>query len=463
MAFNFEKPASKCTIYLRMRKNRLAVSLFKLIELKYTENLISHYSNLSDLPGFVLLESSDKSNGRYDILSAFPYDYLRVEPSSSDKIGIYTRLQQALKPQKTGLDLPFQGGAIGYFSYDLGAELAGIYTPCQAGLEAMPLVELGLYDWAIITDHHLKKVSLFAANTQPNTADLVGEVLTRWEHKRPFKSFRLKQNITPIISKKEYKQAFEVIHQELQRGRSYQVNYTQPFKASYQGDPFAMYERVRATNPVPFSAFLRSEFADILSFSPERFLLMDNRLLLTSPIKGTEKRSPNPKEDNYLRDKLSASSKNRAENVMIVDLLRNDLGKISQTGTVHVRALCAVESYEAVHHLVSHIEGLCLESVSPVEAFSACFPGGSITGAPKLEAMRIIGEQEAYSRGVYCGCIGYFSNHGRFDTNIAIRTAVAREGDLYIAAGGGIVIDSTWEEEYLECFTKLAAIVNGLN
>lgn len=190
---------------------------------------------------------------------------------------------------------------------------------------------------------------------------------------------------------------------------------------------------------------------------------MDKDKLLTSPIKGTEKRSSDPQRDELLRNSLLASSKNQAENVMIVDLLRNDLGKIAKPGSVHVRDLCAVESYQAVHHLVSNIEAIALEDQSMMDVFSACFPGGSITGAPKLEAMRIIAEQEAYARGVYCGSIGYFSRHGRFDSNIAIRTVVAREKILHMAAGGGIVIDSNWEDEYLECFTKIAAIINGLN
>lgn len=309
----------------------------------------------------------------------------------------------------------------------------------------------------------LKKISLFAANTRPETAELAKEVLAIWQRNfTETDSFILKQEFAPLVTKEAYQDAFQAIYQDLRRGRSYQVNYTQAFKARYQGDVWELYKKIIKNNPVPYSAFLRFPETEILSFSPERFLMMDQRKVLTAPIKGTEKRSLNPQEDEWLRKRLLASSKNNAENVMIVDLLRNDLGKIAEPGSVKVRDLCVVESYQAVHHLVSHIEALCLENKTMMEVFAACFPGGSITGAPKLEAMRIIAEQEAYARGLYCGSIGYFSRHGRFDTNIAIRTVVARQETLHLAAGGGIVIDSNWEDEYQECFTKIAAIVNGL-
>ena len=253
----------------------------------------------------------------------------------------------------------------------------------------------------------------------------------------------------------------EAIHSELIKGRAYQVNYTQPFLAEYRGDPWEMYKRVRVSNPVPYAAFMRCEEGDLLSFSPERYLTMDHGVVSTSPIKGTSRRSSNPVEDEQLRQLLLNSSKNRAENVMIVDLLRNDLGKYAKPGSVRVTSLCELQSFNSVHHLVSHIQAEYEQCVTPLEVFASCFPGGSITGAPKRESMRIIGEQERYGRGVYCGSMAYFSAHGRFDSNIAIRTITAKAETLYLSAGGGIVIDSHWEDEYRECFTKIAAIVNG--
>lgn len=439
------------------------MSKMNIYELDYSNNLIENYQKLAPLPGFVLLHTSDRKGGRYDILSAYPYEQFKIGETSSTT-DIFNQLQELISPIVSQLDLPFQGGAIGYFSYDFATSLVGINSVPQPELKNMPLVHLGLYDWALISDHNLKKISLFAANTRSETAELVNEVLAIWERSSSSEtdSFILTKEFAPLVAKEAYRNAFHAIYQDLCCGRSYQVNYSQAFKAKYQGDVWGLYKKIIKNNPVPYSAFLRFPETEILSFSPERFLMMDHRKILTSPIKGTEKRSSNPQEDELLRKRLLASSKNNAENVMIVDLLRNDLGKIAEPGSVKVRDLCVVESYPAVHHLVSHIEALCLENKSMLEVFAACFPGGSITGAPKLEAMRIIAEQEAYARGLYCGSIGYFSRHGRFDSNIAIRTIVARQETLHLAAGGGIVIDSNWEDEYLECFTKIAAIINGL-
>jgi para-aminobenzoate synthetase component I len=441
-------------------ENRIKVSEFKLFPLNYTHNLAFHYQKLLDLPSFVVLESSDNVRGRYDILSACPYDKVKIR---KDANAAFNELQRKLSPNSTGLDLPFQGGAIGFFSYDLACNLAGIKTTPQPELMTMPLMEVGLYDWAIIVDHLLKTVTLFSANTQRDTAMIVKDVLSRWHGVAGNnRGFELHTVFNPLISKSAYIDAFYAIHADLKRGRCYQVNLTQPFNAHYSGDTWAIYEKIRAHNPVPYGAFMRTEEADILCFSPERFIKMEHGKLLTSPIKGTARRESNEKNDRQHLQKLQSCPKNRAENVMIVDLMRNDFGRIAKPGTVDVKALCAVESYEAVHHLVSHIEAECKGNLSFMEVFSACFPGGSITGAPKLESMRVIAEQEPFARGVYCGNIGYFSNHGRFDTNIAIRTVTASPDTLHLAAGGAIVIDSKCDEEYTECFTKTAGILKGL-
>ena len=312
-----------------------------------------------------------------------------------------------------------------------------------------------------MTDHKLHKVHLVAANRSPDTVKIVDEITSRWKKASlSSESFSLTHPFKPLISKEEYRQAISAIQQDLIRGRFYQVNFTQPFLGEYRGNPWEMYKRIRINNPVPYSAFLRSTEGDVLSFSPERFLLMEAGRVQTSPIKGTIKCSSKPRIDQALREYLQQSTKNRAENVMIVDLLRNDFGKFAKIGTVKTTSLCDVESYHGLHHLVSTVTAEYAEDVTPLDVFKACFPGGSITGAPKVEAMKMIREQERYSRGVYCGSIAYFSNHGRFDSNIAIRTLTAKPNTLYLSAGGGIVIDSNWEEEYLECFTKIQAILH---
>ncbi len=428
--------------------------------LHYTEDLITNYQALSDLPGFVLLESSDKIRGRYDIVTALPYDSFTVLRHSSCLHDALSQLEEMIPSAPSIGDLPFQGGAIGYFSYDFGAALAGINAVPHL-YNDMPLVDIRFYDWAIVTDHHLKQVHLVVANRQPDTAAQIEEVRRLWEQKLGVhQPFILEQPFTPLINQHDYQQAFKAIHKDIVRGRAYQVNYTQPFIGGYSGKIWEMYRRIRLSNPVPYSAFLRCTAGDILSFSPEHFLSMEKGLVRTSPIKGTAKRSTNPIVDKQFKASLLGSEKNHAENVMIVDLLRNDLGKIATPGSVRVTSLCEVQSFNAVHHLVSQIEAQCRKTMTPLRVLSACFPGGSITGAPKREAMRIISEHESFARGVYCGSIAYISAHGRFDSNIAIRTITAKQGTLYLSAGGGIVLDSSWEDEYRECFTKITAIVN---
>jgi para-aminobenzoate synthetase component I len=431
--------------------------------LDYPGLLRNVYQNFSNLPGFVLLESADKTRGRYDIFSAYPYDRIVLKNNASDVSAFRESFKERLTVRESVGDLPFQGGAIGYIAYDFGARLLGIESPAQGTLEDMPLLDLGLYDWAIIVDHHLKKVTFFSANEHPSTTGILEEVMYLWKKvdgSSATSSFD--SEFSPLISKFEYKASFDAIHRNLKEGRAYQANFTQPFHAAFDGNAWELYERISLKNPVPFSAFMRTNDADILSFSPERFLMHDNGYLLTSPIKGSIGRSLNPEDDERLKHQLHSSVKNRAENIMIVDLLRNDLGKIAKPGSVNVSSLCEVQSFSAVHHLVSDVEAICRPELHFSEPFFSCFPGGSITGAPKLEAMKIIQEQERYARGIYCGSIAYFSHHGRFDSNIAIRTITAKEGILHLAAGGGIVIDSQWEDEYRECYTKIAAIIDGL-
>jgi len=432
--------------------------------LYYSDGLVKHYQTLSALPGFVLLESRDRLHGRYDIVSAYPYERVVIPRDTTDLAASLRQFQDKLQSLTTtsACALPFQGGAIGYIAYDLGAKLMGLNAPTHPILDNMPLLDMGFYDWAIVVDHVEQSVTLISANQQSETMQLVKEIRVRWDSVSLFSSaFVLHRPFAPVISQMDYHAAFASIHADLIRGRAYQVNYTQPFIADSSGDPWGMYCTVCEHNPVPYGAFMRCQDFDILSFSSERFLTYDNNKMLTSPIKGTARRSADLVVDTQLQNWLLSCPKNRAENVMIVDLLRNDLGKIARPGSVNVTSLCALQSYTAVHHLVSDIEAECKDGITAWDAFMACFPGGSITGAPKREAMRIIYEQEQMARGVYCGHIGYFSAHGRCDMNIAIRTVVARHGCLYLGVGGGIVIDSQWQDEYKECLTKIQAITGA--
>ena len=433
--------------------------MITITPLKYKIDLISHYDALSHLPGFVILESKDKVNGRFDIVSALPYDSFTLMRDSPERKGAFAKLDSLLEQVESNCDLPFQGGIIGYIAYDLATEFSKPPHPSND----TPLIALGFYDWAIVTDHLKQTVQLIAANRQPETMDVVKEVMKYWRNANSSPTlFKLLHEFSPLINKNQYQESFKAIYAAIKKGRAYQVNYTQPFLAEYSGDAWEIYKRVRLKNPVPYAAFLRGEQSDILSFSPEQFITMEKGCIKTSPIKGTAKRSFDKKKDQALKAELLKSEKNRAENIMIVDLMRNDFATFSIPGTIKVKSLCEVQSYSAVHHLVSTIEGQYKSTLTPLQALAHCFPGGSVTGAPKREAMRIINEQEPYARGVYCGSICYLSNHGRFDSNIAIRTMTATENMLYLSAGGGIVIDSLCEEEYRECFTKISAIMNAL-
>ncbi|MFZ2405614.1 MAG: aminodeoxychorismate synthase component I, partial [Methylobacter sp.] len=256
--------------------------------------------------------------------------------------------------------------------------------------------------------------------------------------------------------------AFDRIKHYLKEGDCYQVNLAQRFVAACEGDPWTAYQTLRKLNAAPFSCYLNLPEVQVLSSSPERFLKLTDGVVETKPIKGTRPRKPDYAEDQQQIKNLQASNKDRAENLMIVDLLRNDISKTCKSGSVKVPKLFDVESYATVHHLVSTVTGILAENQHALDLLKSCFPGGSITGAPKIRAMEIIEELEPNRRGVYCGAIGYIGFNGNMDTNIAIRTLVHSQNTIRFWAGGGIVNDSVVEEEYQESFDKAAAMLDLL-
>jgi para-aminobenzoate synthetase component 1 len=262
------------------------------------------------------------------------------------------------------------------------------------------------------------------------------------------------------LSFQSYSDAFARIQHYLEEGDCYQVNFAQRFGLDVTGSPWSGYCQLRQHGAGPFSAYINTPHGQIMCTSPERFIRLHHRNVETRPIKGTRRRDKDSDRDHQLRDELVASSKDRAENLMIVDLLRNDLGKSCKTGTVRVPELFAVETFATVHHLVSTVTCELDEAQDALSLLRGCFPGGSITGAPKLRAMEIIEELEPHRRGVYCGSIGYIGFDGAMDSNIVIRTAIHQDGRLYYSAGGGIVRDSSCEDEYQESFDKAAAFLH---
>lgn len=412
--------------------------------------------------------------GRYDILAADPTTVLvtrgprteirgggTVRHSLADPFAL---LAEALGPERPGVPgLPFAGGAIGYFGYDLARRLERLPSLAQDA-EGLPDMAVGLYDWALVADHAARRTRLVARDPAAldEYAGLFAAALADGRPARSRGRFRVREPVRSNLSRADYLHALARIRRYLLDGDCYQVNFAQRFAVPAEGDPWDAYLGLRALNPAPFGAYLETPDWAILSSSPERFLQVADRLAETRPIKGTRPRGADPLEDRRLAESLSASAKDRAENLMIVDLLRNDLGKVCAIGSVQVPALFEVESFARVHHLVSTVRGRLAEGRRAVDLLRACFPGGSITGAPKRRAMEIIEELEPHRRGVYCGAIGYLGFDGAMDTNIAIRTLVYSGGVARLWAGGGIVADSHPESEYRETYHKAAPLLDLL-
>jgi para-aminobenzoate synthetase component 1 len=307
-------------------------------------------------------------------------------------------------------------------------------------------------------DHHAESSWLLGQGRDTRTERRWDELVALFSNPKPAEAggFQLTGPLGSNLTRAEYQQRFERIQRYIHDGDCYQVNFAQRFEAPAEGDPWALYLRLRRTNPAPFGAYLQLPDSTLLSSSPERFLRLCGDRVESAPIKGTSPRFADPEADRRSRRQLQQSEKDRAENLMIVDLLRNDLGRVCRPGSIRVERLFEIESFARVHHLVSQIEGRLAAGRDALDLLQASLPGGSITGAPKLRAMQIIEELEPHRRGVYCGAIGYLGFDGAMDTNIAIRTMVWSDQRIRFWAGGGIVADSEVDAEYQETLYKVA-------
>jgi len=419
------------------------------------------FARLSHRPFAMLLHSghADHPYSRFDILVADPVKTLTIDDLSLTDDPL-VQLQQAINALGLSAtpnpDLPFQGGALGLFGYDLGRRFETLPEHAQADI-SLPDMAVGLYDWALIVDHQKRTVSLLShQDVQARLAWLEAQ------QPAPARTFTLTSGWRSNMTSAEYAEKFARVQSYLQSGDCYQVNLAQRFQATYQGDEWQAFIRLNASNRAPFSAFVRLEQGAVLSLSPERFIHLAEGMIQTRPIKGTLPRLADPDADRRQAEKLAASPKDRAENLMIVDLMRNDIGRVAEPGSVRVPELFVVEPFPAVHHLVSTITARLPASRTACDLLRAAFPGGSITGAPKIRAMEIIDELEPHRRNAWCGSIGYISLCGTMDTSITIRTLTACGGNLYCSAGGGIVADSQVEAEYQETFDKVNRILKQL-
>lgn len=436
--------------------------------LPYRLDPAEYFARIHTAPGAVLLDAGRPmaTRARYDILSAWPLAELAATTDESAKCFLQ-RLRQSLTELGTAkapedCPLPFVGGLLGYLSYDFGRRIEHMPSAAIDDL-ALADAQFGLYAWALISDHQLQTSQLVF---HPKLISAERERLQQLFNQPEITSavaFKLQGKFRADINRVQYQTAIMRIQAYILAGDCYQVNFAQRFSADCQGDPWAAYCALRAACPTPFSGYLRlGHEAAILSLSPERYLRLSQGRVETRPIKGTRPRMSEPQADLAMADELMASSKDRAENLMIVDLLRNDLSRNCNTGSVQVPELFSLESYPNVHHLVSSVTGQLRDDRDAFDLLEGSFPGGSITGAPKIRAMQIIDELEPTRRSLYCGSLLYIDVRGEMDSSIAIRSLLVKDGRISCWGGGGIVADSDWQAEYAESISKVAILLSTL-
>ncbi len=444
------------------------------ITLPYFPDSAQLFDPLADQDWAVFLDSGypHSKQGRYDFIACDPVVTLVTEGEQTtvDELGqskqsnedpfllLKKYLQRGLQSSD---DLPFDGGAIGYFSYDLARRLEKLPVIAKDA-EHIADMAVGIYAWVLVVDHDKKHSCLIGNNIEAERWQQLIEQFSALPKTLVPRPFSVLEKARSNMDKSQYEKAFSRIKYYLTEGDSYQVNLAQRFCSPCHGNAWTAYLSLRKINSAPFSAFINLPALQVLSSSPERFLKVRRKEVETKPIKGTRPRLSNSNHDQQQIQALSSSDKDRAENVMIVDLLRNDISKNCQEGSVKVPKLFDVESFATVHHLVSTVKGVLAEGQHALDLLRNCFPGGSITGAPKIRSMEIIEELEPHRRGVYCGSIAYIGFNGNMDSNIAIRTLVHSDHKIRFWAGGGIVNDSVMEAEYQESFDKAAALLNLL-
>ena len=434
----------------------------------YRKDPCDYFQRIRQAPGAVLLDAGHPGaeRGRYDLMSAWPL--AELAPASDESANDFLqRLRSALQSlghadAPAQQPLPFVGGLIGYLSYDFGRRLGALPEQSIDDLHLQD-ARFGLYAWALISDHQLGRSVLMFHPSLPNAERLRLQALFEAAPENQCSSFRLTQPFQADIDQHRYRQAIERIQSYILAGDCYQVNFTQRFQAPCEGDPWAAYLALRQACPTPFSGFQNLGNGDaILSLSPERFIKVSEGQVETRPIKGTRRRGHDADDDQAQAQELLASRKDRAENLMIVDLLRNDLGRSCRVGSVKVPELFALESYPNVHHLVSCVTAELAPGKDALDLIAGSFPGGSITGAPKIRAMQIIDELEPTRRGLYCGSLLYLDVRGEMDSSIAIRSLLVKDGKVSCWGGGGIVADSDWQAEYQESITKVKVLLETL-
>lgn len=461
--------------------------------IKFPHRPLDIYARFCHLPYSSFLDSALPSEklGRFSFIGIEPFlifqskrDIIilkwmdRSQSLKGNPFLILKKLFRDFNINSQQFPVPFIGGGIGYFGYDLKSFNENLPDLSCDDID-MPDCVFCFYDLALVYDHFKKGYFIFSTGYPEKGRRRLYRAEARLENIKD-KIFTLNKikshgyyktrdnfqaeivNLKSNFSKDSYVRAVKKAKEYIKSGDIYQVNLSQRFTASMRIEPFTLYRILRDINPAPFACYLNFGNAKVVSASPERFIKKENRHIQTRPIKGTRPRGKTAEDDSYMRKELVNSTKDRAENLMIIDLERNDLGRICEYGSVKVTEFMVCERYSTVYHLVSTIEGILREEVDAIECMINCFPGGSITGAPKIRSMEIIEELEPVKRGIYTGAIGYISFNGNMDTSIVIRTFLIKGKKIYFNVGGGIVYDSDPEAEYQETLDKAKALIDAI-
>lgn len=444
------------------------------------------WRRLRHLPGVLFLDSArhDTPRGRYSFLCCEPIETLCIEQPDADSLGRLRRLIERYRSHRVAELPPFQGGVAGLIGYDFGRSLEKLPPP-RIDEFGLPVAHVGVYDRVIAWDHHTNQVWFFSHGFPKTGAEQTQHALARLKQLRamveqPPQPLNLpacrpieQRDLASCFAVANYENLFSNLAPEqycemaargveyIHAGDVFQVNLAQRLITRQRAHSAIVYEQLRQRNPAPFAGYYDLGEFQIISASPERLLNLQDGVIEARPIKGTRQRTGRAVADLYTAAELTLSEKDRAENVMIVDLLRNDLSRVCLNDSVRVTAICNVERYEYVQHLVSVIEGRLDPKFGAVDLLAAVFPGGSITGAPKIRAMEIIAELEPTARGAYCGSLGYFGFDGSLDLNILIRTIVAGKGWLQMCVGGGVVAQSSPEDELQESWHKANGLIQA--
>lgn len=454
----------------------------KIVEIDTTLNGFELYTIFKDERYSFILDSGmdPEKLGRYSFVGFNPLAVFKAKNNDIeivDKDGHktinsdpFTQLQKLIDRFSLNYknDIPFLGGAVGYLSYDLCHQIEKLPRTAVDDVD-IPDMYFGFYDGIVIVDHLEDKRYVAAIGIEDSKDDIINNIVARIEDNKDNSiNVSIEERVNPIkinsnFTKDEYIKSLNKLKNYIKEGDIYQANLTQRFSCDIDEEPYDLYTRLRTINPAPFASFIDFGEGHIVSSSPERFIKINEGVIETRPIKGTRPRGATDQEDKLNRKELINSEKDKSELLMIVDLERNDLGRISKIGTVEVTELFHLEKYPTVYHLVSTVRGDIREDLKITDVIKATFPGGSITGAPKIRAMEIIDELEPTQRNIYTGSIGYIGFNGVVDLNIVIRTIICKNSKAYFQAGGGIVWDSDAHMEYDESLHKAKALMRAIN